>query len=118
MRQAILDLQSSRSPKTLSLERSEFTTILEAIDNQCRTYERTPTAAGKLNETDYRDFILGMLNGSFDVTAVGDVLQAWENGHVACRARWRVFIRGMQDLAWRSNRIRSRGSDTWISDVA
>ena len=62
-------------PKRVEIPRlqpEEFETILNVIESQGVTFERTPGAVSKLDEEEIRDFILGSLNGAFDLGATGE----------------------------------------------
>ncbi|NKE72975.1 hypothetical protein [Candidatus Manganitrophus noduliformans] len=57
------------------LERDKFNAIIELIDNQCRQFERTPSAFASMNEEDLRDLILCSLNAVFEGAALGEAFQ-------------------------------------------
>ena len=54
------------------LQPEEFQTILDTIEYQCRTFERTPADAAKLGEEGLRNMILSSLNGAFNLDATGE----------------------------------------------
>ncbi len=57
------------------LEREKFNAIVDLIDNQCRQFERTPTAFQGMREEALRDIILSSLNAVFEGAAVGEAFQ-------------------------------------------
>ena len=72
--ESIAKLRKPQPSKTtiLGLKPKEFQTILDTIESQGATFERTPQSSMKLEEEDIRNFILGMLNGTFNLGAVGE----------------------------------------------
>lgn len=54
------------------LKPDEFQTILDVIEAQGVTFERTPETVAKLNEQDIRNLILSALNAAFNLGAVGE----------------------------------------------
>jgi len=54
------------------LKPEEFQTILDVIEGQGVTFERTPQTAAKLEEEDIRNLILSSLNAVFNLGAVGE----------------------------------------------
>lgn len=75
VRDSIRELRRPQpSRKTIPrLKPQEFQTILDVIDAQCVSFERTPATIAKLNEDDIRNLILASLNGAFNLGAVGEV---------------------------------------------
>lgn len=59
-------------PPEYTLEESMLKEILGFVDNQCRTFERTPGAYKQLGEEQLRDVILSSLNGIFEGNATGE----------------------------------------------
>jgi hypothetical protein len=59
-------------PEEYTLEESILKDILGFVDNQCRTFERTPGAYKQLGEEQLRDVILSALNGIFEGNATGE----------------------------------------------
>jgi len=54
------------------LKPEEFQTILDVIEGQGVTFERTPQTVAKLDEEDIRNLILSSLNAVFNLGAVGE----------------------------------------------
>jgi len=54
------------------LKPEEFQTILDVIEGQGVTFERTPQTVAKLDEEDIRNLILSSLNAVFNLDAVGE----------------------------------------------
>jgi hypothetical protein len=54
------------------LKPEEFQTILDVIEGQGATFERTPQTVAKLDEEDIRNLILSSLNAVFNLGAVGE----------------------------------------------
>lgn len=74
VKQAIEQLKRPE-PKRVKIPRlqpDQLQTILDVIESQCATFERTPGAVSKLDEEEIRDLILGSLNGAFDLGATGE----------------------------------------------
>ena len=59
-------------PAEYTLEESILKDILSYIDNQCRTFEKTPASYKQLGEEQLRDIILSALNGIFEGDATGE----------------------------------------------
>jgi len=57
------------------LEREKFNAIVELIDNQCRQFERTPSAFHLLGEEHLRDIMLSSLNAVFEGAAGGELFR-------------------------------------------
>jgi hypothetical protein len=57
------------------LERDRFNAIVELIDNQCRQFERTPSAFQLLGEEHLRDIMLSSLNAVFEGAAGGELFR-------------------------------------------
>lgn len=63
------------TPKLLeeyTLEESILIDILKFVDNQCKTFEKTPSSYKQLGEEQLRDIILSALNGIFEGDATGE----------------------------------------------
>jgi hypothetical protein len=63
------------TPKLLeeyTLEESMLKEILGFVDNQCKTFEKTPASYKQLGEEQLRDIILSALNGIFEGDATGE----------------------------------------------
>lgn len=75
------------------LERDKFEAIIEIIDNQCRQFERTPTAYQGMGEEMLRDIILGSLNAVFEGAAVGEAFQGLGKVDIHLRiSKGEVFV--------------------------
>ena len=61
-----------RLPEEYTLEESILTDILTYIDNQCISFERSPSSYKLLGEEQLRDIILAALNGIFEGNATGE----------------------------------------------
>ena len=59
-------------PEEYILEESILKEILNYVDNQCKTFERTPSSYKNLGEEQLRDIILSALNGIFEGNATGE----------------------------------------------
>lgn len=59
-------------PEEYTLEESILVDILNYVDNQCKTFERTPSSYKDLGEEQLRDIILSALNGIFEGNATGE----------------------------------------------
>jgi len=57
------------------LDRDNFDTVVEIIDNQCRQFERTPTVFQGMPEEALRDVMLSSLNSVFEGAADGEVFR-------------------------------------------
>ena len=61
-----------RLPEEYFLEESILKEILEYVDNQCKSFERTPSSYKQLGEEQLRDIILSTLNGIFEGDATSE----------------------------------------------
>jgi hypothetical protein len=61
-----------KRPEEYSLEESILISILDYVDNQCKSFERTPASYKQLGEEQLRDIILSALNGIFEGNATGE----------------------------------------------
>lgn len=59
-------------PEEYTLEETILKEILNYVDNQCKTFERTPSSYKSLGEEQMRDIILSALNGIFEGNATGE----------------------------------------------
>lgn len=59
-------------PEEYTLEETILKEILSFIDNQCKTFEKTPSSYKQLGEEQLRDIILSALNGIFEGNATGE----------------------------------------------
>ena len=59
-------------PEEYTLEESILKEILNFVDNQCKTFEKTPSSYKSLGEEQMRDIILSALNGIFEGNATGE----------------------------------------------
>ncbi|TKC07993.1 hypothetical protein FA048_12575 [Pedobacter polaris] len=59
-------------PEEYTLEETILSEILNFIDNQCLTFERTPSSYKQLGEEQLRDIILAALNAIFEGNATGE----------------------------------------------
>lgn len=79
--------------KRLVLERDKFDSIIELIDNQCRAFERTPSAYQDMGEERLRDIILGALNAVFAGAATGEAFSGLGKTDIHLRiSQGEVFI--------------------------
>jgi hypothetical protein len=75
------------------LERDKFDGIVDIIDNQCRQFERTPTAFQGMSEEALRDVMLSSLNGVFEGAADGEAFRVLGKTDIHLRiSRGEVFI--------------------------
>lgn len=61
-----------RVPEEYTLEESVLGEILAYVENQCRSFEKTPASYKQLGEEQLRDIILAALNGIFEGNATGE----------------------------------------------
>ncbi len=61
-----------RLPEEYTLEESVLGEILTYVENQCRSFEKTPASYKQLGEEQLRDIILAALNGIFEGNATGE----------------------------------------------
>lgn len=59
-------------PEEYQLDESKVNDIVEVLDNQSKSFEKTPNAVAKLGEEDLRDLILANLNSIFEGKATGE----------------------------------------------
>lgn len=59
-------------PEEYVLDENKVNDILEVLDNQAKSFERTPGALASLGEENLRDLILGNLNSIFEGKATGE----------------------------------------------
>jgi len=59
-------------PEEYTLEESILLDILNYVDYQCKTFEKTPSSYKQLGEEQLRDIILSALNGIFEGDATGE----------------------------------------------
>jgi len=59
-------------PAEYTLEESILKEILGFVDNQCKTFEKTPASYKQLGEEQLRDIILSALNSIFEGNATGE----------------------------------------------
>jgi len=75
------------------LERDKFNAIVELIDNQCRQFERTPTAFQAMGEEALRDVMLSSLNAVFEGAAGGELFQGLGKTDIHLRiSQGEVFV--------------------------
>lgn len=75
VKQSIAELRKpkAKSNQIPKLDSGVFNTILDIIDSQAITFERTPKTVAKLEEDDIRNLILSTLNGTLNLGALGEV---------------------------------------------
>jgi hypothetical protein len=61
-----------RLPEEYVLDEKKVNDILEVLDNQAKSFERTPKALVSLGEEDLRDLLLANLNSIFEGKATGE----------------------------------------------
>ncbi|OGI17377.1 MAG: hypothetical protein A2Z52_00425 [Candidatus Moranbacteria bacterium RBG_19FT_COMBO_42_6] len=59
-------------PEEYVLDESKVNDILEVLDNQAKSFERTPKALASLGEEELRDLLLANLNSIFEGKATGE----------------------------------------------
>jgi len=59
-------------PEEYVLDESKVNDILDVLDNQAKSFERTPRALVSLGETELRDLLLANLNSIFEGKATGE----------------------------------------------
>ena len=59
-------------PEEYVLDESILNNILKYVDNQCKSFEKTPASYKQLGEEQLRDIILSALNGIFEGDATGE----------------------------------------------
>lgn len=59
-------------PEEYQLDENKVNDIVEVLDNQSKSFEKTPNAVAKLGEEDLRDLILANLNSIFEGKATGE----------------------------------------------
>ncbi len=59
-------------PEEYVLDENKVNDILEVLDNQAKSFERTPKALASLGEEDLRDLLLANLNSIFEGKATGE----------------------------------------------
>lgn len=59
-------------PEEFVLDENKVNDILEVLDNQAKSFERTPKALAPLGEEDLRDLLLANLNSIFEGKATGE----------------------------------------------
>lgn len=74
IKQSLAELRKPRaqSKQIPRLNPDIFGTILEVIEGQALTFERTPQTIAKLDEDDIRNLILSTLNGTLNLGALGE----------------------------------------------
>jgi len=74
VKQSIAELRKpqGKSKQIPKLDPATFNTILEIIDSQSVSFERTPKTVAKLEEDDIRNLILSTLNGTLNLGALGE----------------------------------------------
>lgn len=74
VKQSIAELRKPQGQREQipRLDPDTFGTILEVIEGQALTFERTPITIAKLEEDDIRNLLLGTLNGTFNLGALGE----------------------------------------------
>jgi len=74
IKQSIAELRKpqGKSKQIPKLDPATFNTILEIIDSQSVSFERTPKTVAKLEEDDIRNLILSTLNGTLNLGALGE----------------------------------------------
>ncbi len=63
---------SPQLPEEYQLDEAKVNDIVGVLDNQSKSFEKTPQATAKLGEEDLRDLILGNLNSLFEGKATGE----------------------------------------------
>lgn len=59
-------------PEEYQLDENKVNDIVEVLDNQSKSFEKTPNAVAKLGEEDLRDLILANLNSIFEGKVTGE----------------------------------------------
>lgn len=88
-------------PVEYTLEERLLEDLLSFVDNQCRTFEKTPWSYKALGEEQLRDIILSSINGIFPNDATSETfVKKWKTDIHLKLEKWEILIFECKNWGW------------------